>query len=661
MKRNAITLIFLSVALLALASISAFAYQINENTTMGSPSSIASTTDDTQNIDNSTTVDGPVRLARFSFIEGNVSWRANDTDTWSFATVNLPMRQGAEIWVTNGGRAEIQFDDGSLLRLGNGAIATLQTFYSDADGEFTEIKMNEGLSSLILKHTKSVFQIDTPIVAVKSSGPSNIRVGVDNSVEVAVRAGNASVQGNAGEVNLNAGEYLDLADSSSVYAPDRIPEPDSWDTWNDGRDNSLSNDEDTQSHVPSNVGLVAGDLSNYGTWRVDTQYGYVWSPYVNDNSWRPYEYGHWVWVEPFGWTWVSDEAWGWAPYHYGTWIHEDWGWAWVPGPVDQYWCPAVVNFSEYNGCVAWVALSPGEVRYPTALTFIQRNRGWSAFFSIGGAAVYYPSNSQYCEPRPWRNVVINRNTFVFNVNRTTEMNRNTYVNMHFVPRNSRFEGVITAPTNDFSGQAQYRPVVQGGDKFFSKGQNIGAPATGKRPFAGPIAPKPTVTATTSSNSFLKNARPDNEVAARPVFRATLPAEVSKVAPPVNSSKWNAAGTAKDRAMAARQSLSQFSNQSADTRQQNGQSVSGSSINRGNQQENSPFRQQNNTTQRNSYQAGNAAPQQQPQQNRSYRYRESSSLDSRPWTGRSQSSGSQSTRSAPAARTESPKENGPRFK
>ena len=29
-----------------------------------------------------------------------------------------PLRQGAQIWVSDGGRAEIQFDDGSLLRLG---------------------------------------------------------------------------------------------------------------------------------------------------------------------------------------------------------------------------------------------------------------------------------------------------------------------------------------------------------------------------------------------------------------------------------------------------------------------------------------------------------------------------------------------------------------
>ena len=59
---------------------------------------------------------GPVRLARISYVRGNVTWRSEESSDWSAATRNLPLRQGAQIWVSEGGRAEIQFDDGSLLR-----------------------------------------------------------------------------------------------------------------------------------------------------------------------------------------------------------------------------------------------------------------------------------------------------------------------------------------------------------------------------------------------------------------------------------------------------------------------------------------------------------------------------------------------------------------
>src|SRR5579875_2521634 len=106
------------------------------------------------------------RLARFSYVEGNVTWRPGPSTDWSYASVNLPMRQGAQVWVTDGGRAEIQFDDGSLLRLGGGALATLQTLYSDSQGEFTQIVLTNGLATMVTRHAYSIYQIDTPDASV---------------------------------------------------------------------------------------------------------------------------------------------------------------------------------------------------------------------------------------------------------------------------------------------------------------------------------------------------------------------------------------------------------------------------------------------------------------------------------------------------------------
>src|SRR5262249_42479354 len=95
---------------------------------------------------------GPVRLARFSVVIGQVSWRPEIQDEWSSAEINLPIRQGTQVWVPEGSRAEIQFDDGSNLRLGSRALITLQTMYSDADGEFTQISLKDGAASLRLQH-----------------------------------------------------------------------------------------------------------------------------------------------------------------------------------------------------------------------------------------------------------------------------------------------------------------------------------------------------------------------------------------------------------------------------------------------------------------------------------------------------------------------------
>ena len=173
---------------------------------------------------------GPIRLARFSYVHGNVTWRANDDDAWSPAPLNLPLRQGAQISVTSG-RAEIQFDDGSLLRLGGGAAATLQTLYSDGGGEFTEILLDQGVSELALHGTQSIFQVNTPFVSVKSEGPSKVRIGVDSSVEIAVRLGKATVEGSAAKKTLRRGDYLNVPDADAPYAVRLLPDADSLCSW----------------------------------------------------------------------------------------------------------------------------------------------------------------------------------------------------------------------------------------------------------------------------------------------------------------------------------------------------------------------------------------------------------------------------------------------
>jgi hypothetical protein len=74
-----------------------------------------------------------------------------------------------------------------------------------------------------------------------------------------------------------------------------------------------------------------------------------------DYGWRPYTLGQWSWVEPHGWTWVSQEPWGWATYHYGRWAYvDDYGWVWVPGTT---WGPAWVAFRYGDPYVGWAPLA----------------------------------------------------------------------------------------------------------------------------------------------------------------------------------------------------------------------------------------------------------------------------------------------------------------
>jgi len=103
------------------------------------------------------------------------------------------------------------------------------------------------------------------------------------------------------------------------------------------------------------VEVFYNQLSPYGDWLDAGDYGYVWHPRDAGDDWRPYVDGHWAYTDS-GWTWLSDEPYSWAVYHYGRWTQiESVGWVWVPGTE---WGPAWVSFRYSDRHVGWAPLPP---------------------------------------------------------------------------------------------------------------------------------------------------------------------------------------------------------------------------------------------------------------------------------------------------------------
>lgn len=153
------------------------------------------------------------------------------------------------------------------------------------------------------------------------------------------------------------------------------------------------------------------NLSPYGVWVYDPQYGDMWIPDV-DGDFRPYATrGHWVLTE-YGNTWVSDYPWGWATFHYGRWVFDDYyGWAWVPG---YEWAPAWVSWRQTEGYYGWAPLTPN----------ISVNLSFGGGYSIPDNYWVFAPQNYINSPRIYNYYV--PHTRVVNIIRNTTIINNIY-------------------------------------------------------------------------------------------------------------------------------------------------------------------------------------------------------------------------------------------
>lgn len=120
---------------------------------------------------------------------------------------------------------------------------------------------------------------------------------------------------------------------------------------------AVAQDDDDDRRPPTMAEFEA-TLNPHGRWVVSGAYGRVWVPRAPYAGWRPYSNGQWVHTAD-GWTFVSYDSWGWAPFHYGRWVYlRRHGWSWIPG---YEWSPAWVQWRYGGDYVAWAPLGPSGV------------------------------------------------------------------------------------------------------------------------------------------------------------------------------------------------------------------------------------------------------------------------------------------------------------
>lgn len=315
--------------------------------------------------------DPPGRVARLGYLQGSVSFEpAGETD-WVGAVPNRPMTTGDQLWTDEASRAEVQLGS-AVIRM-----APFTGFsFLNLDDNTVQIQLTSGAINVTVRRLgeDDDFEIDTPNQAFTVTQPGHYRVevGADgNSTIISVREGDGEADGGGQSYELRGGQRATLSGTDGLYADiEELYAPDDFDVWSQGRDHRYDFSRSAQYLSRDVVGF--DDLDDYGDWRDDPSYGHIWFPNRVEGGWAPYHTGHWVWISPWGWSWVDDSPWGYAPFHYGRWVSVGGRWGWVAGPVavQAVYAPALVVFigggpGGFGGNVGWFPLGPREVYVPS--------------------------------------------------------------------------------------------------------------------------------------------------------------------------------------------------------------------------------------------------------------------------------------------------------
>ncbi|HRF72909.1 MAG TPA: FecR domain-containing protein, partial [Accumulibacter sp.] len=287
------------------------------------------------------------RVGRIAWLSGSVHLHRADSGESSSALLNWPISTGDVLSTGAGARGEVQIGS-TLLQLDSGSVLD----FVQVDDQRVHLRLLEGsvIARLRSADAASEFEISTREGRFRARDAGSYRFDSDRTVVTAtVAAGSLLFEASDRAVEVSAGQRVQFWNDGGTHQHVSAPANDDFALWSAGRDRPVGNSGHARYVSPEMTG--AADLDAYGSWSDNAEYGAVWFPRAVAADWAPYRTGRWVWVAPWGWTWVGDEPWGFAPFHYGRWVLYGGAWGWVPGRrvARPVYAPALV---------AWVG-TPG--------------------------------------------------------------------------------------------------------------------------------------------------------------------------------------------------------------------------------------------------------------------------------------------------------------
>ncbi len=314
--------------------------------------------------------DSTARIVRLSYVDGDVQVDRGAGQGMEHAVLNMPVVQGGRLVTRAGGTAEVEFEDGSTLRLVPDTTVEFRQLALRNDGtRVSSIELAQGTAYLEATTKKDAYTLTAGGQEIALTKESRLRVNrVSSDLTLAVFKGEVEVEDSSGSVRVKKNETLNLdLNDPSQYKLAKGVDPQSYDAWAQQRDKYrqtyASNRRDGYNPLYS---YGWSDLNYFGNFYSYPGYGMLWQPFGVGPGWSPFADGAWMFYPGYGYLWVSGYPWGWMPYRYGSWTFvPGFGWGWSPATVWNTWYTVPVI---YGGPAGFVAPAPPVGTKPAPVT-----------------------------------------------------------------------------------------------------------------------------------------------------------------------------------------------------------------------------------------------------------------------------------------------------
>src|SRR4051812_11907098 len=149
-----------------------------------------------------TWADSQIRIVRLSYVEGDVRLDRNDSDGYSKAFLNLPVVQSSRLMTGSDGYAEVEFEDGSTVRLTPNSEVEFPELGRSGETTKTVAWLHRGELYLNLRHSKNddfSFRVGSDLFYPQKKSHLRIALKDEQSIDLAMFDGDLEMRRPNGE------------------------------------------------------------------------------------------------------------------------------------------------------------------------------------------------------------------------------------------------------------------------------------------------------------------------------------------------------------------------------------------------------------------------------------------------------------------------------